>query len=474
MELHVHPEPELEFGRGTHVCPRAGISAYDVYDSRLAARRDRIHVGAIGTADGLEDLDAWLNRCGNAIPGRINAKQPTLFPGFPGFNGAGGFRAELVNAEELTRKIPRSEIRRVLEIKSHDTRVQEAVDLYFIEADFLAQNRSVDVIVCVLPDDLYDVISTRTPQPVEESVEAPEPDDSLEMNFRRALKAACLHLAVPLQLIRTASLQPSPDGMQDDATRAWNFCTAVYYKANRTAPWRLPPNANRPGVCYAGIGFFRSRDREVLSTSLAQIFNELGNGVILRGTPVDVNKDDRRPFLRPEQAETLLRRALEEYRKALGQAPARLVLHRTSRYRHEEIEAFRAAANAENVPTVDFVTISDTDLRLFRRGLYPPVRGSRVEISRDQHLLYTRGSVPYYGTYPGMYVPQPVRVTVNEADESPAALCREILALTKMNWNNTQLDGKYPITLQCARHVGDILKYTQADQRPPISYGFYM
>ena len=44
-----------------------------------------------------------------------------------------------------------------------------------------------------------------------------------------------------------------------------------------------------------------------------------------------------------------------------------------------------------------------------------------------------------------------------------------------MNWNNTQFDGKYPITIACARKVGEVMKYlTQKDAEPQISYSFYM
>ena len=171
--------------------------------------------------------------------------------------------------------------------------------------------------------------------------------------------------------------------MQDDATKAWNFCTALYYKANKTVPWRLPPNPNAPRTCYAGIGFFRSRDAKILHTSLAQIFDELGNSVILRGTPVGVDKNDRRPFLRPDQAEELLTRALGEYKDALGHAPARMVLHRTSRVRPEELEGFESAISAAGVSTLDCVTVHGTDIRLFRQGLYPPHRGAMVSLSRD-------------------------------------------------------------------------------------------
>jgi len=123
---------------------------------------------------------------------------------------------------------------------------------------------------------------------------------------------------------------------------------------------------------------------------------------------------------------------------------------------------------------VDFITIHDSTIRLFREGNYPPYRGSLVSISDSRHLLYTRGSVWYYQTYPGMYIPQPLDLRIVHSEESPTFLAREILGLTKMNWNNTQLDGKYPVTLGCARKVGEIMKYLDEGEKPQIRYGYYM
>jgi argonaute-like protein implicated in RNA metabolism and viral defense len=102
-------------------------------------------------------------------------------------------------------------------------------------------------------------------------------------------------------------------------------------------------------------------------------------------------------------------------------------------------------------------------------------RGTHIEFDEENHLLYTRGSVEYYRTYTGKYIPQPLDIRIVKADESAGVICREILGLTKMNWNNTQFDGKYPITLACARKVGQIMKYLRPeDDEPQISYSYYM
>lgn len=473
MKLYYTEEPLLEFGTGTHVCPKAGITQFGVYDVRLQARRDKILVGAVGSSATLQKLYRWLEQCAEPISEKVGSRHPALFLGFCGFRSDVGYHARFVLEDEITRTLNNTEMRRILKLGNRNERVEAAVNLYYPDIEFLARYRVVDVIVCIVPDVLYDVIAVERKPAGEEQIEE-APDDLIEMNFRRALKARTMHLGKPLQIVRELSLEPGALQQQDDATKAWNFCTAMYYKANKTVPWKLLKNVNRPSVCFAGIGFYRSRDRKILHTSLAQVFDELGQNVILRGTPVEESKDDRRPHLSAEQAYELLKRALVEYKIALGTQPGRLVVHKSSNYNDGELEGFREATDEVDISAVDFITLLDADMRLLRDGAYPPYRGTHIELDQDTHLLYTRGSVPYYKTYPGKYLPQPLEVRLVQTDEAPEVICQEILSLTKMNWNSTQFDRKYPITIECARKVGQIMKYVDPNRDPQTSYSFYM
>lgn len=476
MKLELLKEPLLEFGKGTHICPRAGINQYGVYDTRLSTRMSRIIVGAVGTSDDLDKLANWIDKCAQYIPGKAETKQPELFPAFCGFNKDRGYEAEFVFGEDLTRSINLSDIREILKSDKWNERVNLAVELYYRHIKFLAQNRPANVIVCIIADNLFQKIAKEEAQPDELTLDGDEREDQkdiLEINFRRALKAKIMHLGKPIQIILSQSLESNARGRQDDATKAWNFSTALYYKANQTVPWKLVSNLNRPSVCYVGIGFYRSRDKKRLHTSLAQIFDELGNGVILRGTPI-LLKDDRVPHLNDEQAYELLKMAIDEYVVALDTSPARLVIHKSSNFNDEELDGFQNAVKEMRVNAVDYVTILDSSLKLFRDGIYPPFRGTHIALDDKNHILYTRGSVEYYRTYPGKYIPQALEVRIIESDESPGQICREILGLTKMNWNNTQFDQKYPVTLGCARKVGQIMKYVPEDERPQIRYSFYM
>ncbi len=479
MKFHFIDEPKLEFGEGTHLCPRAGITNYGVYDLKLSDRREKIFVGAVGTNETLEKLNDWLGKCSEYIPAKPDAAQPNLFPAFCGFNLETGFRAEFSHDSRIMRALRNSDLEKILKIEDWNKRVENAVKLYYDQIRFLAQNRTVDVIVCIIPDELYDQVAKETSKPLEEnlkSIEEEQEEDFLESNFRRALKAAAMHLAVPLQLVREISFEAKVKEQQDEATKAWNFCTALYYKANRqTVPWRLVTDPNKPSACFVGISFYRSRDKKTLNTSLAQVFDELGNGVILRGTPVEIDKQDKRPHLSEAQSYELLKTALEEYSNAMNTAPGRLVLHKSSKFNEAEISGFESATGEMRVQSTDFITILDSDFRLFRKGIYPPYRGSQIEFERKLHALYTRGSVKYYRTQTSLYIPQPLEIRIVKSEESANTICNEIIGLTKMNWNNTQFDGKYPITIACARKVGEVMKYlTEKDAEPQISYSFYM
>lgn len=470
--VHVN-EPRLEFFEGSHVCPRRGIAAYGVYDKGSLTRRTRILIGAIGTSKDLEDFSNLIERMKSPISADVDEHKGNLFPDFCGFNERVGFHAELAFNQDLGRPLRQLDIEKVAKINNRTQRIEAALDLYYEEIKFLAQNRPVDVIVCVLSKSLYDAVSKDSAiegdEKLEESIEVQS-----ELNFRRALKAKAMHLGKPLQLVRADSLASGAKGQQDDATKAWNLATALYYKAGATNPWRLEKAEGNTLSCALGIAFYRSRDKKTLNTSLAQVFDELGNGLILRGTPVHLDKGDRVPKLSEEQAYTLFKAALEEYRNAMRTYPGRVVVHKTSNFSDLEISGLMSAASDLRIDTVDFVTVMDSRLRLFRTGAYPPYRGTSLVLDDQRQLLYTRGSIWYYKTYPGMYIPQPLELRVIRSEQSSAFLAREILGLTKMNWNNTQLDGKYPITLSCARKVGEIMKYLDEHDRPQIRYGYYM
>lgn len=299
------------------------------------------------------------------------------------------------------------------------------------------------------------------------------------------LKAKAMRLRKPTQIIRPGTYderkrlkQKRPWGevkqIQDEATRAWNLYTALYYKAGGI-PWRLVRTASQLSVCYIGISFFRTLDETKLSTSIAQVFNERGEGIILRGGMAQV-KDDKQIHLSEADAYLLIKDALGIYRKEHKNFPARVVIHKSSIHNQDEISGFSKALKDVSIEPeqADFISLTRSSTRLFRGNIYPPLRGTFFDTGGKEFVLYTNGSVNFFSTYPGLYVPYPLGFRCDQISTTPINAAEEILTLTKMNWNNTQFDGHDPITLRAARQVGSILKYINQDDSYEPYYRYYM
>lgn len=110
---------------------------------------------------------------------------------------------------------------------------------------------------------------------------------------------------------------------------------------------------------------------------------------------------------------------------------------------------------------------------MYREGDYPPLRGTMIGLDKEA-VLFTRGSVPYYRTYPGLRVPKPLMLRPYVNDASLGEISHDVLALSKMNWNSTQFDGALPIPIRAARQVGKVLKHVPVGQREATDYAHYM
>jgi hypothetical protein len=222
------------------------------------------------------------------------------------------------------------------------------------------------------------------------------------------------------------------------------------------------------------VSFYKTLDGSEVYTSSAQVFNERGEGVIVRGGPAKMTKDDRNVHINNDGAYALLRDALVTYKGEHKNMPARVVIHKTSSFDDEEIDGFTKAIKERDIELYDMVYISKSNLKLYRAGRYPPLRGTSLQIDEDTTLLYTRGGVDFFQTYPGMYVPRALEVCAEDTDRSLHDLAAEVLSLTKMNWNNTEFDNSMPITIQAAKRVGRILKYLGKDDKANALYSYYM
>ncbi len=463
MKLKLLQEPELIFGNGSHIDIKFGLMQHGPFDAKTHQSPREIKLGVIGTNDTIEGLEQWLNEIKKGIPGKTSKKE-NLFPMFPGYGEGTNLPASFVFETGTNRIISQSMIKSLPEAGANQV-VRTIVDLFYEEAKYLCEKKVIDVLVFALPYEILTLLQSL----------------KSDFNFRDMLKAKVMSLKKPCQLVLPTTYNMKSQGgveitkrkPQDESTRAWNFYVALYYKAGGI-PWRIQKKNDEFSTCYIGIGFYNTLDKESIETSVAQIFNERGEGIILRGEQAHFSKEDRHPHMNCEDAYKIIVDSLQKYKTEHGTLPARVVVYKTSHYTDDELQGIEQAIKEKEVQFFDCISIRQSEVKLLRTHDYPPLRGTFCSLDDQNHILYTRGSVQFYESYPGMYIPVPLSFYAERIEQTPNFLAEEILSLTKLNWNNTQFDNSLPITLSAALKVSKVLKYLRPEDNIESRYSYYI
>ena len=513
IKIEYMQEPKLRFGSYfEHQDTKTGLAEYGPFGkSVVGLHPSEIKVGFVGTRESIEGAKEWLEECSTEIPSEnakvirqkikelkseidapklfgdgvfedIDADEPLvrlykiLNRDFVGFSKQSTFESCFQMNDRWDRSLRQDEIAKVLSIEDKQVRIWTLVELINEQIRSLAQTSPAPniIVLALTPEMIDDAYTVKI-------------SGNFHLNFRRAIKSKAMRWGVPIQLLqRSTVLGKKPKGrqlpLQEKATRAWNFCTAMYYKAEGI-PWC--PITMEKDTCFIGIDFYVAQDTNeslTMRTSVAQAFDYLGEGLILRGDPFEWNSDQfgKSPHMTYTGAFGLISGTLREYIKVRGNPPKRVVIHKSSRFwgkdhvEHNELEGM-----IDGIQSVfphcdyDLVTLSRSHVRLFREGKYPPARGTYFSIE-DNHFLYTMGYIPYLETYPGSYVPEPWQIIERYGSSSPKELLREVLELTKMNVNNCSFADGTPITLSFSGKIGDIMKHVSDDDPVQTSYRYYM
>lgn len=496
LKINVLPEPEIEFSNANKdVDPRRGLSSHGPADHRGLRS---IKIGLVGLADDVNAARQWVQDLHSFRPAL--EKNSSRFRHWPGLPQALGARFEVDESD--IRTVDRSQFELLFKDVRTGRSFDELVELFEGRISSLFGDDSPDCIVVCIQPELGDLRVTNPGLTLEErqalevmrreeesdqlALFQPSPDelkaaealytmadDLLFRTFYRAIKARIMthQNAVPIQFLRRETIDRPDDKGQSQATRAWNIAVSIYYKA-RGIPWRpadLPRN-----VCFVGVSFhhMKKRGSHLVYASVAQAYSTDIQPFALKGASIDhEQRRDRQPYLNSGQAKTLLNDILDEYEARAGVRPDRVVVHKTSNYQPEEVSGFKDATH-DRVAACDLIWLKSTPFRVVRKGTEEPWRGTLCTL--DEHsYLFTGGYVPWWNEYPGMHIPAPLEIgsaeETNFEDRS-----REILSLTKMNWNSSDGIARLPITLLFARRVGELMCELSDNAAPNPSYRFYI
>jgi hypothetical protein len=479
----IFDEPELEFGdRHHHPDPRLGLMDAGPLQTFVG---DVIKVAVVGSAKTVEDAKGFIETASTGVEGK-SEKHPNLHPPFPGLSNQNPYRCRFEIDEGATAILSQSQIDKIAKEPNHEKAVEMAVDAIVEQLQMLDDGGSrPHVALVALPVRLIErVWSAKVDS--DGTTEEEDSAGSDAPNFRGLLKAKAMGLNFPIQIVWEDVLddkaviprkikETSARKIQDMAGRSWNLLTTLYYKGSGRIPWRRLPKEGEFTSCYIGISFYREVGGQQLFTSSAQMFDERGRGFVLKGSRAHTESRGRHPYMARDDAKELVSRVLAAYRTHHKTLPARVIVLKTSRFRQDEAEGIYEALNEAGTELRDLVWVQESySVKVLRDGNYPVLRGTFVDLG-GKGLLYTNGSMPYYGTYPGLYDPRPLLLCPYPGSDSTISqIAEEVLSLTKINWNSTQMNQRLPIPIRAARMVGEVLKYVKQGQAVSTDYPRYI
>ena len=295
-------------------------------------------------------------------------------------------------------------------------------------------------------------------------------------NAHDELKALGAARGIPTQVINDRSFTFSYK-----ASLAWRLSIALYVKAGGV-PWKLAP---LPGVpkhtAYIGLAYSlrNSAEGAKFVTCCSQVFDADGSGMQFVAfearDPIDDNPDVRRnPFLSRSDMRAVMARSLNLYQSRNGGSlPRRLVVHKTTAFKEDEIEGALDATSA--IPEVECVEINRSSPwrsvwltenkgrgPRSRPDGYPVPRGTTLIQSGCSALVWVAGNAPEASLERNYYqgkksIPKPLKLVRHTGSGPLECTALEALALTKMDWNNDALYDPVPVTIRYSQTLAQTI-----------------
>jgi hypothetical protein len=208
------------------------------------------------------------------------------------------------------------------------------------------------------------------------------------------------------------------------------------------------------------------------------MFLDSGDGVVFKGNNGPWYTGKRGQFhIDESSARELIKKAIETYKDKHPQnkAPRELFVHAKTKFDDSEWRGFLGAAGTDtNVVAVQIQ--EEYDLKLYRPGKNPVLRGTSLPIDDNLGYLWSRGLVPRLRTYVGKEVPNPLIVKICRGDADMKTVLTDVLGLTKLNYNACRYGDGEPVTLKFADAVGEILTAGPVfgDEVPPLPFKHYV
>ena len=306
----------------------------------------------------------------------------------------------------------------------------------------------------------------------------------LDFNLHDVVKLYGTNKGVKIQFIEERSFEA-----YDKCKLMWALSTSLYAKASGVL-WH--PVVFDDETAFIGISYAKSKKGICIGCS--QLFDSTGTGIRLILKKLDDPQYiGKNPYMKRDEARITISKLRAEYYKCDHVAKLRrIVIHKTTPFTLQEIAGFTEAL--EGIRDIELLQIQEYSpyraIKYFIKdgktipNNFPIERGTTIKLSNDSFLLWTHGCVigddignGKYNTYykGGRGIPIPILVKRFYGKASGDTLVKEILMLTKMNWNSgDNLYKNMPVTLDFAKTLSRMSKQKEALYNKSYDFRYFM
>lgn len=91
-----------------------------------------------------------------------------------------------------------------------------------------------------------------------------------------------------------------------------------------------------------------------------------------------------------------------------------------------------------------------------------------------ESFLWTRGFVPLLNTSTSLEIPNPLRIHIDKDEADILQVTKDILSLTKLNYNACLYGDGVPVTLRFSDLVGSILTAVESVGSEVLPFKYYI
>lgn len=419
------PEPYLLFNsRMKFISPRTGLTKVGPYDIYLH-RNDEIHVGLITESDIISNAKNFIQSI---------KKGYDYYKGFKSI-----FKVKEFMFDDDFVKV----------IKNSSGNILTNIESAYLE---LAEK---------LPEKSIIIIVVR--------------DEIIEKHYARikTIRLGYMKKTVRLQLIKKSILEKVLGDKTALEFTLFNVATAIYTKSGGI-PWILDKQLIPAGI-FIGIAFTKpkiissnNRTKEIFYYGILTVYNKFGKYLDMSARGIQIEAPT--PKIRGTKGLYIpMNDMIEMLKQIIGAyKPPVVIFHKSARFHNDEIKAIRNVLEDKSISYALIHVESSNPYRGYGEDRYDltAVRGDLVldKESNNRAILFTTGCTQseqgiQRRNRPGSPKPLELEIEGNTTPYSAKDFAGQILGLTKLDWNTTDLEVRMPITIKYARKIANLTRY---------------